>query len=313
MIGRAVVLKRGNRSEAEKPFWISYADLMTALMVLFLVAMSVAMMTVTYNAEDVERQKQELEERNVQLNKALTQIETYNQQLEADKLRLKEEEENLRNSEAELKAANEQLEKLKKSQKELDDEAAAKVRDQEIRQLLNAVELAAAKQPDVKVNKDQHTIDFGDRARFEKKSNSLTPDQTRLLRAFVPEVLSIAKDKLGQRWLKQVVVEGFASPEGDYLYNLNLSLERSQRVLCALLAPPASDEVALTPDQLEQIRDLFLVGGFSFNAVKFDEATKSYDASRRVELRLEFLGLNETRPAPVDVPHERLGKCALPN
>ena len=67
----------------------------------------------------------------------------------------------------------------------------------------------------------------------------------------------------------------------------------------------------LKPDQLEQIRDLFLVGGFSFNAVKFDEATKSYDASRRVELRLEFLGVNETRPSPVTVLHERLGKCAL--
>ena len=313
MIGRAVVLKRGNRSEAEKPFWISYADLMTALMVLFLVAMSVAMMTVTYNVEDVERQKRELEERNVQLSKALTQIETANRQLESDKLRLKEEEESLRKSEEELKHANEQLEKLKKTQKELDDEAAAKVRDQEIRELLNAVELAATRHPGVKVDKDQHTIDFGDRARFEMGSNSLTPEHARLLRAFVPEVLAIAKDRLGQKWLKQVVVEGFASPEGDYLYNLNLSLERSERVLCVLLAPPSPEEAPLMPDQLEQIRDLFLVGGFSFNAVKFDEATKSYDASRRVELRLEFLGLNEGRPSPVNMLNERLGKCTLPN
>jgi hypothetical protein len=76
MIGRAAFVKRGYKSEAEKPFWISYADLMTALMVLFLVAMSVAMMTVTYNADDVERQKRELEERNAQLNTALTQIQT---------------------------------------------------------------------------------------------------------------------------------------------------------------------------------------------------------------------------------------------
>jgi outer membrane protein OmpA-like peptidoglycan-associated protein len=292
MIGRTVIVKRGNRSEAEKPFWISYADLMTALMVLFLVAMSVAMMTVTYNAEDVERQKRELEQRNVQL---------------------KDEQEKLQNREAELRWANEQLEKLKKTQKELDDEAAAKARAQEIRQLLNAVELAAAKHAGIKVDKDKHTIDFGDRARFEMRSNTLTSDQTKLLRAFVPAVLAIAKDNLGRKWLKQVVVEGFASPEGDYLYNLNLSLERSQRVLCALLAAPSSNEVALKSDQLEQIRDLFLVGGFSFNAVKFDEATKSYDASRRVELRLEFLGVNEMRTAPVTVVQERLGKCALPN
>jgi hypothetical protein len=37
MFGSRIVLKRGGRDEAEKPFWISFADLMTALMVLFLV------------------------------------------------------------------------------------------------------------------------------------------------------------------------------------------------------------------------------------------------------------------------------------
>lgn len=44
MIGRRVVLKRGSRDDGEKPFWISFADLMTALMVLFLVALSAALM-----------------------------------------------------------------------------------------------------------------------------------------------------------------------------------------------------------------------------------------------------------------------------
>jgi flagellar motor protein MotB len=304
MIGRAVVIKRGTKSEAEKPFWISYADLMTALMVLFLVAMSVAMMAVTYNVEDVERQKQELEDKNARLNVALGQ-------LESDKERLQEDEERLRESEERLKAANEELKKWQKTQKELDEEKAKKVRDLEISQLLDEVERAAAKHPGVKVDKDQHTIDFGDRARFDLKSFTLNSEQAKLLRGFVPDVLAIARDKLGQKWLKQVVVEGFASPEGDYLYNLNLSLQRSQRVVCVLLAPPSPDETPLSSDQLEQIRELFLVGGYSSNAVKFDEATKSYDASRRVELRLEFLGVNESRPPAVNASRERFGKCAL--
>jgi hypothetical protein len=30
-----VIVKRRSKNEAEKPFWISYADLLTALMVLF--------------------------------------------------------------------------------------------------------------------------------------------------------------------------------------------------------------------------------------------------------------------------------------
>ena len=106
-------------------------------------------------------------------------------------------------------------------------------------------------------------------------------------------------------------MEGFASPEGDYLYNLNLSLQRSQRVLCVLFGTPEPDETPLTAEQLEQIRDLFLVGGYSFNAVKFDEETKSYDASRRVELRLEFLNPKETRPPTVAVLHYQFGRCQL--
>lgn len=39
MIGPRITLEKGARDEAEKPFWISYADLMTSLAVLFLVVM----------------------------------------------------------------------------------------------------------------------------------------------------------------------------------------------------------------------------------------------------------------------------------
>jgi len=297
MIGRTVLLRRGNRSEAEKPFWISYADLMTALMVLFLVAMTVAMMTVTYNARDVERQKKELEQRNAELSQ--------------ERQRLLEEQARSKNYEEQLRTANEQLEKLRKTQAELDAEAAARQREQEIRRLLETASAAAARHPGVKVDEDRHTIDFGDKARFEMRSDNLTLEQARLLRAFVPEVLTIANDNLGQKWLKQIVVEGFASPEGDYLYNLHLSLERSESVLCALLASAQSGETPLLAEQKEQIRNLFLVGGYSFNSAKFDEASKSYDASRRVEFRLEFLGVGEKRPNPVTVLHERLGQCQI--
>jgi outer membrane protein OmpA-like peptidoglycan-associated protein len=243
VFGAPIIVKRGSKDEAEKPFWISYADLMTALMVLFLVVMSVALLAVTKTVSDIERQKAE--------------------------------------------------------------------REQDIAKLLDEVEEAAARYPGIRVDKERKIIDFGDKARFDKGKHTLTPDQTRLLRAFVPEVLAIARNELGRKWLKQVVVEGFASPEGDYLYNLNLSLERSQRVLCVLLAQPYSDERAMSQDELEQIRDLFLVGGYSFNAAKYNPDRDSYDESRRVELRLEFLGIGEPRPSTKIVPPGNFGRCAL--
>ncbi|SKC69618.1 OmpA family protein [Paraburkholderia hospita] len=238
MLGARIILKRGGKADAEKPFWISYADLMTALMVLFLVTMSVTLLAVTKQVSEAERVKAE--------------------------------------------------------------------RDRDISELLRRVQVAAQKYPGIKVDRDRNVIDFGDKAHFDKNSYGLKPEQQRLLRAFVPEVLRIARDPLGQKWLKQIVVEGFSSPEGDYLYNLNLSLQRSQRVLCVLLAKPYSDEQVMSSDELEQIRDLFLVGGYSFNAAK-----ASYEDSRRVELRLEFLGIGEHRPSTADVPRGNFGACAL--
>ena len=43
---------KSHQAEAEKPFWISFSDLMTALMVLFLVAMAVAIHEVKAGVEN---------------------------------------------------------------------------------------------------------------------------------------------------------------------------------------------------------------------------------------------------------------------
>jgi len=238
-----IIINRKSKDEAEKPFWISFADLMTALMVLFLVVMSVALLAVTKTVSQEEIQKQQ--------------------------------------------------------------------RQQDIEKILDEVQQAAKQYPGVTVDRDKDIIDFGEKAQFDKGSYTLAPDQQRLLRAFVPRILTIANDPLGLKWVKQIVVEGFASPEGNYLYNLNLSLERSQSVLCALFSSPFPDETAMGTAQLEQIRDLFLVGGYSFNSAIYNASTNSYDQSRRVELRLEFLGIGETRAVVPSTVGDNFGSCTL--
>ena len=304
MIGRTAFIKRRSKGEAEKPFWISYADLMTALMVLFLVAMSIAMMSMTNTLGEVHKEEADLA-------RAKALAEGQNEKLKRTVQEKEETAIRLLADEGLLKAQAEELKKYQKTDEDRARDDAKKEQEQAIAALLDEVRAAAAKYPGAEVDKDRHTIDFGDRARFEMRGYSSTSEQTRLLRTFVPEVLAVAGSELGRKWVKQVVVEGFASPEGDYLFNLNLSLERSQRVPCALMAAPALGETSLPPDQIEQIRDLFLVGGYSFNATKIDQATGSYDASRRVELRLEFLAPLEKRPAVVAAVHYGIGKCAL--
>ncbi|MCL2830404.1 MAG: flagellar motor protein MotB [Betaproteobacteria bacterium] len=228
------------RDEAEKPFWISFSDLMSALMVLFLLAMTVALLAVTHEISESERQKG--------------------------------------------------------------------IRAHEIELLLNRLDDVIRDFPGVR--RHGHSIDFGDRARFATDSHRIDSEQAHLLRAFTPHILALARDPLGQRWLKRVVVEGFADARGTYLHNLNLSLQRSERVLCVLLAPP-SPAASETPETLSEadrlmIRQLFFVGGASFNTLR-----ESPEESRRIELRLEFLEPDESRtPLPLP-PLDNDPRCPL--
>jgi len=214
--------RKNTEREAESPFWISFADQMTALMVLFLIALTVALYAVTEKVSEAEQQKA--------------------------------------------------------------------ARQQEITTFLQRLRQLTESQ--VGITLRGTAIDFGERARFEHNSHRIDPAQSRLLSSFIPQVLALARDPLGQRWLKRISVVGYADASGNYLHNLNLSLQRSERVLCVLLAPPPGSE-PLSEDERRQVRELFIVSGASFNSQK-----NSPEESRRIELRLEFLEIDEARQPP---------------
>jgi len=235
MIGIKASRRKAGREEAEKPFWISFSDLMTALMVLFLVAMAVALIAVTHS----ERTK------------------------------------------------------------DIDKNA----RDQKIRSCIAEVQ-SLTDQPEFKgVSVHGYSIDFGTLVQFADKEHKFAhADDEHFVRRFVPKVLNLARSEMCSAWLKRVVVEGFASQTGDYLYNLNLSYLRSQRVLCVLLDSKAPDAIA--PKDRTLIQTLFLVGGSSFNTAAGDAAQM-----RRVELKLEFRDLGTTSVKPAAIPLDPGLKC----
>lgn len=235
MFGMRLAVRSKSREEGEKPFWISFSDLMSALMVLFLVAMTVALLAVTHEISQVEKEK-------------------------AD-------------------------------------------RDREIEELMSRIREITKDFPGVGVH--GRSVDFGDRARFDTDSHRLSREQKNLLLAVVPKILVIARDELGQKWIKRVIVEGFADQRGSYLHNLNLSLQRSERVLCTLLAPGHGETMLADADRL-MIREMFLVGGSSFNSLR-----ESMEESRRIELKLEFLDIGEHRPRSREMPLDTDSRCPI--
>lgn len=231
-----MTLKRGNRDEAEKPFWISFADLMTALMILFLVVMAVALVAV-----------------NTAARKAQSDIEKHQTLI------------------------SECVEKFGK----------------------------AAEKYGIELDEKQFIIKFAERARFAFNSYTLSPEQEAAIRNFTPKILKLTADVTCSKVLKRFVVEGYTDKTGSYLSNLNLSLQRSQRVLCALFSTKGIN--LLTDKEKKQVRDRFLVGGYSFNTAK-----KSDEDSRRVEFRIEFLALGEKPPNSGELDRsEDIGECAL--
>lgn len=241
MLGGLITRAGKVRDEAEKPFWISYADLMTALMVLFLVVMTVALVSVT---EEIDEVKEREKKQQAAISELLDELQQEIKPFEAD---------------------------------------------------------------GVVLDRDRRTIEFGSRATFEHNQAVLPLDKQEALRQFIPSVLKVAATEKGRRWIRRIVVEGYTSQSGDYLYNLNLSLKRSQSFLCALFAPAESEESTLSSDELRQIRSLFIVGGYSANLAK-----RTDEESRRVELRVEFYG---SRPEEFENSREQqwssdnFGRC----
>jgi len=219
------------KEEGEKPFWISYADLMTAMMMLFLVVMTFSLVIITNPGPELEHLK-------------------------------------------------------------------------EIQQLCDDIKTAAKGVQGVTVDCINNRIDFGAQAQFGNNDSKLPETAKQALRQFVPIVLNVARKDRG-KLLKRVVVEGYASPTGSYLLNLQLSMRRAESVLCSLFETPKSNEAPLLDDDKRMIRNLFLVGGYSFN----NGQGKTEAEMRRVEFKLDFLGFGEQAPVVPSGTASNFGQC----
>jgi outer membrane protein OmpA-like peptidoglycan-associated protein len=229
-----IILKRGAKHEGESPFWISFSDLMSALMVLFLVVMAVTLVAVT---QSIDKSTRASIERTAAINKVMSMI------------------------------AND------------------------------------PKSAGVGVDQQDYRIDLGKEVRFDSGSYTISAPAAQFLRSYIPVLLKAKDTPEGRRWMRSVVVEGYTDEDGTYLYNLQLSLDRSRSVVCSLFQNVAASD-GLSPEQLRSVEELFLVGGYSFNSIKKDKAE-----SRRVEFKIDFWGLDEKRPDDDATHGQEFGKC----
>ncbi len=238
-------IKKSQKDEGERPFWISYSDLMTACMTLFLVVMAVTI---------------------VMLKKR------YENQFAAEAAR-----------EATISSCAKDLQSI--ANQRFPGQAR--------------IEYSRG---------DAIRIDLGSIVKFNDGKHAISPEASKFLREYIPTVLHTVKNNQCKQYFRRVIVEGYTSKTGDYMVNLDLSLKRSKEVVCELAKTDPDGTGGLSADDKNQVKSLFLVGGFSFNSQK-----RSDEESRRAELKLEFWQLGDDKKrkeeSSLDLSSKNFGVC----
>lgn len=157
------------------------------------------------------------------------------------------------------------------------------VRSQIISELSSA--LASA---NLEANIDEETgdITFSSGIYFDFGSAELKPEGMDSLNEFIPLYFNVLLTDKYRNYLSEVVIEGHADTNGDYMTNLDLSQRRAYAVLSYLL----SDSYPyLTSSQKDTLRTITTANGRSYSdPVYNDDGTVNMDASRRVEFKFRL-------------------------
>ncbi len=142
------------------------------------------------------------------------------------------------------------------------------------------------------VDREGQTVTLSKAIRFDTGSHQLGREQAKLLRAYLMQILEIADCPQARKWLKRISATESGDGSGTYLFNLNLGLQRSQRILSVLLSPTEPGEKPLRSEELEVVQRLFAVnyhpagpakalpGGQGESALHFEFLTEALAAPK---------------------------------
>ena len=281
--------------------WISYSDMMAALLLVFVLILCVSlyqyftMLELKENELDEQKaivlsQQTTLSEQSTLL--AAQQITLGTQQLQiASQQALVEEQatqlSTLASQLASQEAALAQRESELLTLQAAFDEQTARiddmvgVRSRIITTLSNAL---AASNLSATVDPTSGDIVLDSTVFFEKGSSTIKAEGRALLDAFVPVYLGVLMSDEYSDYLGEIIIEGHTDTSGDYFLNLELSQERALSVAKYVL-----EMTGLTEAQRTKLRSIMTATGRSWsNPVYNDDGTVNMDASRRVEFHFSL-------------------------
>ena len=272
MARRRYVRKAGGKADGGSA-WISYSDMMAALLLVFLLVLCYSMYQYFVM---LETKTAELDEKGALLSVQQTTLDEQQATLDAQKLELEEKQKALADATILLGA---QQEAMSTQQQKLDDLVG--VRTKIIRELSTALTTA-----DLKASVDKNTGDImlESAVFFDVGKNTIKPSGQQLLNEFIPVYLGVLLRSEYADYLGEIIIEGHTDTQGSYLMNLELSQERALSVASYCLQMQG-----LSEEQLGMLRSILTAKGRSFSDPIYNgDGTINMDASRRVEFKFRL-------------------------
>ena len=251
--------RKRKSNDEETSYWLSYSDMMAALLLIFVLIISFTMLQSKRQYEEKEREL--LSQQNV-IGEQQDQLEQQKKAMESQK-----------------KIVDQQKEQMASQQAQLDKIIGVKSN------LISALK-DEFDGSDLSVSVDSQTgaITFDASVLFDKGKYEIKDEGKKFLDQFLPRYFSVLLKNDFHQY--EVIIEGHTDTTADYLYNLELSQQRALAVAKYCLDEKSS---SVSKDQIEQLQKIMTANGRSFsNPVYNSDGSIDMDASRRVEFKFRL-------------------------
>ena len=288
--------------------WISYSDMMAALLLIFVLILSYSLYQYFSMLETKTR---ELDAQAVQLNLAQDQLAEKEKTLIVIQADLDNMRDTLTAKEEELNAANiilisreQELENLQSvlALKQADlDAATAKLEEQRLALTTQARRIddligirtvmiqdlsssLAAANLKATVDPNNGDIILDSAVFFDTARSTIKEEGQALLNSFIPVYLDVLLREEYADYLGEIIIEGHTDSSGAYNTNLKLSQDRALQVALYCLNMPS-----LTYAQKARLQQILTAKGRSYADLVYNaDGTENAEASRRVEFKFSL-------------------------
>ncbi len=314
----------GRRFGSSSVQWLSFSDLMSALLLIFILIMFYIMYQYfdmyEISMAEIARQQFDLDQANTNLEEQRAKLSETEAQMVAQQIRLNAAQADLDDAQSILAAQQDELNKAQTLLNEKEDEIAAQ------KEKLDALSIQLGNQQ-TQIDEQQRVLDeqqtqiealVGMRTRiitslssalkaanisaqvdpangsialesdvlFELGKYNLSDRGEHFIDRFLPVYLDVLFSDEYRPYVAEIIIEGHTDSTGNYIDNLELSQRRALAVASYVLSDGYR---GITPAQKNQLRVVATANGRSFSDPVLDEyGREDMDASRRVVFKFRL-------------------------